>query len=185
MSLKVVSCKACGKEIGKGVKKCVHCGTDQRNFFGKHKILTGVLVIIVLIIVGSIMSSGNKTSTTTSTPNTSAQSKPEETKVEAIKITAKDLSDSYEANEVKADQSYKGKIADITGTIRDVGVVMEQTYVVLSNDKEYSVIGVQCFFKDKTEITKVAELKKGDKVTISGKIEGKSINVEVKDCSIK
>jgi len=48
---KMVTCKACNKEIAKGVKKCVHCGKDQRNFFMKHKIITGVLVIIVIAII--------------------------------------------------------------------------------------------------------------------------------------
>lgn len=44
-------CKACGKDIAKGVKKCVHCGKDQRNFFMRHKIFTGILAIIALVIV--------------------------------------------------------------------------------------------------------------------------------------
>ncbi|MEA4826468.1 MAG: hypothetical protein VB130_07525, partial [Clostridium sp.] len=54
---KLIKCKTCGQEIAKGVKKCVHCGKDQRNFFMKHKILTG---IIVLAILGGIASIGNK-----------------------------------------------------------------------------------------------------------------------------
>lgn len=54
---KLINCKACGQEIAKGVKKCVHCGKDQRNFFMKHKILTG---IIILSILGGIASIGNK-----------------------------------------------------------------------------------------------------------------------------
>ncbi|MDJ1630451.1 hypothetical protein QNN00_04875 [Bacillus velezensis] len=32
MAGNLVSCKACGKEIAKGVKKCPNCGKDQRNF---------------------------------------------------------------------------------------------------------------------------------------------------------
>lgn len=47
-------CKACGKDIAKGVKKCVHCGKDQRNFFMRHKIFTGILAIIALIIVVNV-----------------------------------------------------------------------------------------------------------------------------------
>ena len=49
----MVSCKACNKEIAKGVKKCPHCGKDQRNFFMKHKILTGILVVVLLAAIGS------------------------------------------------------------------------------------------------------------------------------------
>ena len=43
-------CKVCGKEIAKA-PKCIHCGADQRNFW-RHKILTGILVILVFIIIG-------------------------------------------------------------------------------------------------------------------------------------
>lgn len=43
----MTQCKACGKEIAKGVKKCPHCGKDQRNFFMKHKIFSVVLVLIL------------------------------------------------------------------------------------------------------------------------------------------
>lgn len=52
---KMIKCKACGIEIAKGTK-CVHCGKDQRNFFGKHKVLTGLAVIIV---IGVMANSGN------------------------------------------------------------------------------------------------------------------------------
>ena len=48
----LVNCKSCGKEIGKGVKKCVHCGADQRNWFSKHKVLTGILAFLVIGIIG-------------------------------------------------------------------------------------------------------------------------------------
>ena len=56
----LVNCKSCGKEIGKGVKKCVHCGADQRNWFSKHKVLTGILAIVIVGIT-SVMSSPSTT----------------------------------------------------------------------------------------------------------------------------
>lgn len=67
---KMVNCKACGKEIAKGVKKCVHCGKDQRNFFMKHKVLTVVLALVILGVIGS--AGGKKNSTTTTTTNSSS-----------------------------------------------------------------------------------------------------------------
>ena len=60
----LVNCKACGKEIGKGVKKCPSCGADQRNLFGKHKIVTGILALIIIGSIGSAMGRGDKTSPT-------------------------------------------------------------------------------------------------------------------------
>ncbi|MCB2299616.1 Ltp family lipoprotein [Clostridium tagluense] len=59
---KMVNCKSCQNELAKGVNKCPKCGKDQRNFFGKHKILTGLGVVILLIIIGNM--DGNSATTT-------------------------------------------------------------------------------------------------------------------------
>lgn len=83
----LVNCKACGKEIAKGVKKCPHCGKDQRNFFGRHKILTTIIALVV--IIGGIAAAGggnepkkvgeNNNAATTSTSN--VENKKAETKI--------------------------------------------------------------------------------------------------------
>lgn len=66
-SSKLVNCKACDKEIAKGVKKCVHCGKDQRNFFGQHKFLTFILAIIVVVGLSKAMGGGGSTTGDTAT----------------------------------------------------------------------------------------------------------------------
>lgn len=66
---KLTNCKACGKEVSKGAKKCPSCGHDNRNFFMKHKIITGLIVVIVFVVIGN---SGSKTPATTATTNTGA-----------------------------------------------------------------------------------------------------------------
>lgn len=71
---KMVKCKACDKEIAKGVKKCVHCGKDQRSFFGQHKVLTFILAIFVLVGLGKAMG-GNGGSTTGTTAVATGSSK--------------------------------------------------------------------------------------------------------------
>ncbi|OCB00382.1 OB-fold protein [Clostridium beijerinckii] len=190
----MVKCKACGKEIAKGVKKCVHCGKDQRNFFMKHKILTAIVVIVIL---GGIAAAGgkkdstdtaaNKTETNQDSTNTAATKteKKQEVKEEVVKVSAVDLAKAYEDNEVSADKSYKDKTAEINGKVSDIGVVGGQTYIVLSSEKDMSVTDVQCFFDEQSEIDKVSNLKKGDTVTVQGKIDGKSMNVGVNNCKIK
>lgn len=61
---KLTACKTCGKEIAKGVKKCPHCGKDQRSFFGRHKILSFVGALIVIGIIGSALGGGNEEAAT-------------------------------------------------------------------------------------------------------------------------
>ncbi len=176
----MIKCKACGKEIAKGVKKCVHCGKDQRNFFMKHKILTAIVVIVIL---GAIATAGGKKDST-NTAATKTETK-QEVKEEVLKVSAVDLAKAYEDNEVSADKSYKDKTAEINGKVSDIGVVGGQTYIVLSSGKDMSVTDVQCFFEEQSEIDKVSNLKKGDTVTVQGKIDGKSMNVGVNNCTIK
>lgn len=57
---KLLNCKACGKELAKGVKKCPHCGKDQRNFFIKHKIITGLLALVVIVGIASALNGGSE-----------------------------------------------------------------------------------------------------------------------------
>lgn len=51
---KLVECKACNKEIAKGVKKCPHCGKDQRNWFMRHKIMSFIGAIILISIIAAV-----------------------------------------------------------------------------------------------------------------------------------
>jgi hypothetical protein len=60
---KLGNCNTCGKEIAKGVKKCPHCGKDQRSFFGRHKILSVIGVLILFGIIGSALGGGEEGST--------------------------------------------------------------------------------------------------------------------------
>lgn len=50
-------CKSCQKEIDDKAKKCNHCQSDQRIWFAKHKILTGIFIVILLV---TISNSGDK-----------------------------------------------------------------------------------------------------------------------------
>lgn len=68
-------CKSCKAEIPSDAKKCSHCGSDQRNFFMKHKILTGILAIIILgVVIGASSSgkSGNSSGSNSGTSNSSS-----------------------------------------------------------------------------------------------------------------
>ncbi|HWQ42871.1 MAG TPA: hypothetical protein VN456_12665 [Desulfosporosinus sp.] len=178
MSINLKSCKACGKEIGETVTKCIHCGTDQRNFFLKHKIITFFLVMFVIGTINRALGTTIPTASTPAITNTSpAQAKQEPVKAEAdsIKITAKALLDDYESNEVKADLMYKGKLVEVNGIVDDIRVTFGKTAVSLSAGNSSSLNNVTCYFDDKTEDNKVADLKKGDQVTISGVVNGKMI----------
>lgn len=79
----LVKCKACGKEIAKGIKKCPNCGKDQRNWFMRHKIITFFGAIILLGLIGNALG-GGEDSTTDTVSDKQTNEKATEEKVYAI-----------------------------------------------------------------------------------------------------
>ena len=55
---KLVNCKACGKEVAKGVKRCPHCGKDNRSFVARHKVLSAIAILVTLGGVCGVMGEG-------------------------------------------------------------------------------------------------------------------------------
>lgn len=47
-------CPKCGEEILMSAKICKHCKADLRNWFLKHRVITGVLILIVIGIISSV-----------------------------------------------------------------------------------------------------------------------------------
>ncbi|HEY2004678.1 MAG TPA: DUF4352 domain-containing protein [Candidatus Saccharimonadia bacterium] len=80
-------CKSCKQEIDDKATKCPHCQADQRNWFGRHKIMTGVLGFILLIIIISASSSSKGVNTSPSS-STSATSSNADTKTATAHVGA-------------------------------------------------------------------------------------------------
>ena len=176
-------CKICGKELAKNAKVCPNCGQDQRNFFARHKILSGLGILVILGVIGSFNSNSNKP---TEIQQPTQGVKIEENTNPEITVSAVDLIREYSNNEVKANQMYKGKIARITGIVDGIDSDMSDDAVVrLSDGSEFSITNVHCYIKS-SDKEKAAALTKGQNVTIIGKLNGEVIGSPcVKDCTIE
>ena len=99
-----------------------------------------------------------------------------------IKISAKKLYREYDSNEVLADEKYKGKQIAVTGVISDIGKdIFNDPYITLSGGY---LDNVNCYF-DKESIKIISKIRKGQKLTVIGKCNGKVItDVIIKDCEI-
>ncbi len=99
-----------------------------------------------------------------------------------MEVTASELYRAYEANEVSADQQYKGKRLLITGVVENIGKdVMDNPYVALKID---FLKGVNCYFDDKNNKV-LSHLSKGQKIQIIGTCAGLTLtDVVVKDCEL-
>lgn len=128
----LLPCKACGKEIAKDVKKCPHCGKDQRNFFLKHKVLTGIIALVLIIGIGSSLGgndNNNSASTNTNESSTTANTNQAEVKKEEPK-------EFYAVNEeVKLDDA----IIKVTNVEKSNGSDFDKP----KDGMEYIVVTVQ------------------------------------------
>lgn len=105
-------------------------------------------------------------------------------KIPDIRISASQLHRDYQANEVRADTMYKGKILEITGVVESIGKdFLDTIYVELSVGDEYSFTSIQCFFAD-SHTEAAANLNEGKRVTIKGRCEGLTMGVVIRGCSI-
>lgn len=120
---------------------------------------------------------------TTNQPSTSPAASQAPSAVEAIKITAVQLSRDYEENEVAADQKYDGKLLAVSGKISSINVILGQTSIVLLgvDDLSRTVTG---FFGDDQKDA-IAKLKKGQTISMEGRCDGKMLGVNLKDCKLK
>ncbi len=145
----------------------------------------GVTVVVVLALLGVMGAFVPKTtsppSTATNSQNSTSQPAPV---VEAIKVTALELSNAYKANEVAADAKYKNKQVEITGTVESIGKdVLDTPYIALES-YQYAIIDkVQCMFS-KSDEPQLATVSKGQKIILSGEVSGKFGNIIVKGCAI-
>jgi hypothetical protein len=134
-----------------------------------------IVVFVVLVAVGS----GNSPTTNqqAKTPN-----QPEQ-KVEAIKLQAEILRQAYKANEVNADNLYKGKLVEISGNVDSIGKdITDEAYVTFQTNESVAFDKVQCMF-NKSEESILAQLKKGQAIKVQGTVSGVTIgSVIVRNC---
>lgn len=113
-------------------------------------------------------SSSNASSTTPSEPA-------------AINVSASELVSDYNANEVSADDKYKGKVLAISGTVDSIGKdIMDTPYVTLHVDND--LLGVQCMFDNQYKAA-LSKLHKGQRIRLHGTCKGKTLNIILADCT--
>jgi len=98
-------------------------------------------------------------------------------------LSANQLYNEYNSNEVAADSKYKGKVVIVIGRIQDIGKdIMGDAYIVIGGGGFLD--GVQCTFT-KGEQSSVARLSKGQQVRVKGEVAGKMGNVLVTKCRLQ
>lgn len=146
------------------------------------KLLKWILIIVIgLIVLGFIgaMLSDDEPSTAAST-NTTADA-PVET---AIPVTAQQLFDAYDSNEVAADKQYKGQLLQISGTVASIDSgLTDNAQVQLATSNDFMNVSAT---GDENFDNAAASLNKGQSVTLLCRGEGEVIGSPmVGDCVIQ
>ena len=101
-----------------------------------------------------------------------------------IAVTARQLNEDYERNEVAADAKYVGNYVMVTGAIYSVTEAVGKYDVKLETDDFISVTNIVCKV-DKDEEATILTLAAGDTVTVLGNVSGKSVfDINLRDCSL-
>ena len=72
----------------------------------------------------------------------------------------------------------------VTGVVTEIDQLFDQPYVTLTDGDEWSWSGVDCYFSDENK-PQLAQLTKGEEVTLKGRVEEYMMSVNVRGCTIQ
>lgn len=137
------------------------------------KILKWGLIIVGVFIVIGIISSGRK-------DNKTSQSSSPTPAPEAVKITARQLADDFDSNQVAAEENWGGKYVEFSAkitNITDSGISFSDVA-----SKDFSMAQISCRTRDKAQLTSI---KNGQMVTVRGMVGKQTIGViDLDDCTV-
>lgn len=139
------------------------------------------IIIVVIIVLGVISSMGKSGNQQANSSNSGQAGGPQEApKQEAMKITGQELADDFDANQVAAENKWKGKLVEFKaeiGNITDSGLSFTKL-----GSKQFSLTQVSCRIQDKNQLL---SLKNGQYVTVQGVIGGQTIGViDMSQCKV-
>ncbi|MGD0950442.1 MAG: hypothetical protein ABSA52_23870 [Candidatus Binatia bacterium] len=132
--------------------------------------LLGLLVVVVVLAIIGHQAQEHPTEHATATSGAPVE-----------RVGAEKLAEQFRENEVLAEKNWKGKTIDVAGEVKDIGVdIIGNPYVVL-NGREF--VDVQCTGNKKARDA-MAQLRKGQFLTVRGVCNGKMMNVQLGDCTL-
>lgn len=172
---KKVICRKCGYEIAQEEKHCPYCRAYRPPILRYPlQCLTLIAVAIAALILIELYFAPD---------NSQASAK----QALPIPVTAADLYSAYSDNEIKADETYRGKTVCVTGVILEIGrdVISDAPCISLDSGDDFGFYPIQCFFPKGNEHG-LSELSKGQIISIIGRCTGIAIQcVQLSDCSLR
>ena len=180
----LIECTECKQQISSTANTCPGCGKSQKQ--GKslfRKIFEWTAAIIALLIImnmiygmiGAVGKWGANNGANSGTKQAAEQKQLPE-------VSARQLIAAYDANEVSADATYKGKTIKINGLVNDVKKDLSGSlYVLIGTGADFELTAVQAYFEDE-KANQLAQLKKGQRITVVCEVTGLMFNVVGQEC---
>jgi hypothetical protein len=128
-------------------------------------------------------SSSGSTAPTTGVVNAAAPAERERRDFTDVQIGT--LLSEYKDNEVRADSQFKGKYFRVSGVVDAVAKdMMNSMYVTVGTGAAFELPKVQCMLRS-DQATMASKLSKGSRTSVMGKVEGKMMNVLLRDCELQ
>jgi len=176
-----VKCKNCNQDISPKAPTCPACGHPNKQ---ANNLSVGQALIGLIAGLGGIwyMASNNSGSDPTAPLSQFAQTAPPTGP--ALPVSTLQLFDDYHANEVAADNQYKGKLLEVSGVVSSINKdLTDSVYLALRTPNQFMEIHAEL---QKQDVQKAARLAKGTKVVVicqgNGMIVG---SVMLNDCALK
>lgn len=195
-----MTCPKCGMEFEGNF--CSNCGFRRNGAFQPtnarpaqtelqrkaQKVCIAIAVIcliaiipLMIIVLRDSRSSPSANNPDTTLPHSTPTSSPE---AEIISISPSQLVQSYQDNEINANEMYLDKVLEISGTIDSIGVdILNQNYLTIGNGNGSFLDTVHCNLLDEQPIP-AAALRKGDIITIRGTYVKNVVGVMLDKCTI-
>lgn len=141
----------------------------------KKIIKWGLIIFVVLIVIGMIAGGGKSSNT-----NQSGNNQAKEEQKEPQMVTAQQIADDFDGNQVAAESKWNGKLVQFTATVSNI----TDSGLSFTNvaSKQYSITQISCKVSDKQQLL---SLKNGESITVKGIIGKQIIGViDMSDCEV-
>jgi hypothetical protein len=126
------------------------------------KFLKWIAIAVVSLVVLALVFGKDDAKNTA--PTTTGEVKPTDAKPAATEVTATDLVKAYKANEIAANEKFKGKELLVSGTIESIDAGMsDKPTIVLKTGMDYGMNNPRADLAD-SDMKKAATLKKGQAI---------------------
>lgn len=157
--------------------------TLRKGYSTKAKVISFTWLLLILAIFAA--QEGGKKSTSSGSSSQSTSENEAAPEASAMQVEIRQLLGDYKANEVAADNLYKGNLVEVTGIVGDIKKdIMDNLYVTLGTGKKFEIPQVQAFFDDSMN-NQLGSLRQGQRLTVVCTIKGLMMNVLGEDCIIR